>query len=49
LGYAWTNTFKGSYITVGIFTLLISLLTFIVNILPLRGGLTTGKRKIIHY
>lgn len=48
-GYAWTNAFKGSYITVGVFTLLISLATFIVNVLPLRGGLTSGKKKIIHF
>jgi hypothetical protein len=48
-GYAWTSAFKGSYITVGLFTLLLSFATFIVNILPFRGGLTTGKKKIIHF
>lgn len=48
-GYSWTEAFRGSYITVGVFTLLISLATFIVNLFPLRGGLTTGKKKIIHF
>lgn len=47
-GYDWTSAFKGSYITVGVFTLLISFATFLVNILPFRGGLTTGKKKIIN-
>ena len=49
LGYSWTNTFKGAYIVVGIFTLLITIATFVVNIMPLKGGLTSGKRKLIHY
>lgn len=49
LAYDWTPAFKGSYITVGVITLLISLATFIVNLLPLRGGLTSGKKNIIHY
>lgn len=49
LAYDWTSAFKGSYITVGVITLLISLATFVVNLLPLRGGLTSGKKNIIHY
>lgn len=46
-GYSWTQAFQGSYITVGILTLITSLATFIVNILTLKVGLTTGIRKII--
>lgn len=48
-GFSWTSKFNGSYITVGIITLFISLGTFIANILPLRGGPTTLKSKIINY
>lgn len=45
----WTNYFQGGYITVAVLTLLITIATFVVNILPLTGGLTVGKKKIIHF
>jgi len=45
----WTNDFQGAYITVGLFTLLITIVTFIVNALPLSNGLTVMKKNIIHY
>lgn len=44
--FQWTNAFKGSYITVGVITLLITLTTFVVHALTIRG--TTAKNiKII--
>lgn len=46
-GYSWTQAFQGSYITVGILTLLTSLVTLVVNALTLKGGLTTSIRRII--
>lgn len=45
----WESAFRGSYVTVGILTLLITICTFIVNALPLAGGLTITKKKIIHF
>lgn len=47
LAYTWTQAFQGSYITVGILTLLTSLATFIVNIITLKTGLTTSIRRVI--
>jgi hypothetical protein len=44
----WESSFQGSYVTVGILTLLTTVCTFVVNALPLAGGLTVMKKKIIH-
>lgn len=48
-GFSWTPKFNGSYITVGVITFMISLVIFIANALPLRGGATPLKSKIINY
>lgn len=45
--FQWTSAFQGSYIAVGVFTLLITITTFVVNALTLRGGTTANKIRII--
>lgn len=47
LGFHWTHSFAGGFITIGIFYLLISLSSLIVNILPFFLGITTRMTKIL--
>ena len=47
-GFGWTSYFQGGLITIGVFNLLISLSSLIVNLVPLvTGGITSKMKKIL--
>ncbi len=47
LSYNWTSLFQVRMIVIGVIMLLISLTTFIANIISAIKGTTTGVKKII--
>ena len=47
LSYNWTSLFQARMIVIGVIMLLISLTTFIANIISAIKGTTTGVKKII--
>lgn len=48
-GFQWTSSFSGGNITIGLFNLLISLSSLIVNLVPMLTGMTTRMKKILFF
>ena len=46
-GFSWTSSFSGGNIAIGVFNLLISLSSLIINIIPLIMGITTRIKKML--
>ena len=46
-GFGWTHLFAGSLITIGIFNLIITLSSIIINLLPFFIGMTSNMKKIL--
>lgn len=46
-GFGWTHLFAGSLITIGIFNLIITLSSVIVNLVPFLTGMTSRMKKIL--
>lgn len=49
LGFSWTNTFKGGMITIGLFHIVLTVVTFFVHLLPVFKGLTTQIKNVIRW
>ena len=46
-GFNWSHLFAGSLITIGIFNLIISLSSIVVNVLPFFIGITSRIKKVL--